>query len=409
MNEATKVQPFFGWWVLFAASLSLAFSPGPMIFGSIGLFVPHLTGEFGWSRGQIMLGLTLFNLGGFAAAPFTGRLIDRLGARVVILPSLLLLTAGFVAIGYLASSLPIYYAIALAWGLLTVGSQSISYAHLLVGWFPKRRGMAIGIAAAGLGLGFMIMPLIAQALLSQMKWQQAMMSLGVIVLIGPLLLNLVFARPNPGELNIKSRDELDGLTLDETRRTVTFWLIACAIFLMASVLAGVVPHMVIVAGDAGLNPASAAGVAALYGGATLIGRLVVGLLVDRFAVARVTMLFFALSGLGFVLLAVASTGGGDPILLYVAAIAIGAGFGAESDVIAIFISRYFGQRAFGAIYGWMLSAFILGSAVGPAALGFGRDAFGDYRGLMLSAACVTCIAVVLISRLEKEPRRPAHS
>ncbi|MGC4029275.1 MAG: MFS transporter [Steroidobacteraceae bacterium] len=403
MAKAAKLQSSFGWWVLLTSTLSLAFSPGPMIFGSLGLFAPYLATEFAWSRGEIMLALTLFNIGGFLAAPYTGRLIDRLGARTVILPSLLFLTAGFVALSYFASNLPTYYGIALAWGLLTVGSQSISYARLLVGWFPERRGMAIGVAAAGLGLGFMVAPLIVHGLLEVLPWRQAMVAFSGIVIVGPLLLNLAFAHPNPEEAADRKGPSLEGASLIEARRTQAFWLVAVAISLMASVLAGIVPHLVGIANDAGLTPRTATILASLYGAATLIGRLVVGMLVDRFPVARVGMVFFGLAAAGFALLSLASTGAGGTPLLVAAALTIGAGFGAESDLIAIFISRYFGQRAFGAIYGWFLSAFILGSAAGPAILGFGRDAFGGYRGLMIYAAVVSVISVILVARLRKLP------
>lgn len=403
MAKPTSFSPSFSWGVLATSTLSLAFSPGPMIFGSLGLLAPYLTADFGWTRGEIMLSLTLFNIGGFLAAPYTGKLIDRLGARRVILPSLIFLTAGFVGLAYFASGLFSYYAIAMAWGLLTVGAQSISYARLLVGWFPAHRGMAIGVAAAGLGLGFTVNPAIVHWLLEALPWRQALIAFSGFVLVGPLVLNLIFAHPNPEEAQAARTAPLEGSTLPEARQTRAFWLVTIAITLMASVLTGIVPHMVGLAGDAGLSIGKATAVASTYGGATLIGRLVVGYMADHLPVRRVSMIFFSLAAIGFIMLSIASTGTGGTTLLVAAAITVGAGFGAESDLIAIFISRYFGQRAFGAIYGWILSMFILGAAVGPTILGFGRDAFGGYSGLMIYAASISVVSVALLAGLRHLP------
>lgn len=408
MSDDESAWGYPGWRVLFASVVGLAFSPGPMIFGSLGLFAPHMHTAFGWGLGQIMLCLTLFNVGGLVASPYTGRLIDRFGARAVLLPALILFMAGFVVLARMTTSLTSYYTVAFLWGLLTVGAQSITYAQLLVGWFARRRGMAIGIAAAGLGAGFTINPPIVKALLDVMDWRSAMSSLALLVGLFPFLLALMFARPRPGTGAGRPGSPVEaGMTLQEARRTPSFWYIAAAIGLMSAVLAGIVPHIVTIARDAGYSIAGATGLASLYGAATLVGRVLVGSLTDRFAPSHVAMAFFSLAAAGFAALAVAAGGAAGGPLLTAAVVLVGFGFGAESDLLAIFIGRYFGQRAFGAIYGWLLSVFILGAAIGPPVLGFGRDALGSYAALMACAAVVAVVAVLLISRMEPRPAQPA--
>ena len=393
-----------GWWVLFAAVLGMAFSPGPAIFGSIGLFAPHLNQAFGWSRGEIMLGLTFFNLAGVIVSPAVGWLLDRYGVRRVMLPSILALVAGFLVIAGVVTSLPGFYAAAFVWGALTVGAQSISYAKLVTGWFERRRGFAIGVVAAGLGLGYSLAPLIVAQFLAQMDWRMAMCALAAVILVVAFGANLVLARPNPLEASLGgTAGDVSGATARAARRTREFWLMAGAILLGSAALTGVVPHMSLFALDRGFDATSAAIVASAYGVSTIVGRILVGTLADRFFVPRVAIVFFAVSAIGFAIAGVFGLEASMPVLLLIA-VTIGLGFGAESDIIALFIAYYFGRRAFGAIYGYLLSVFLIGASIGPALFGFGRDAGGSYVLPMFAAAATMAAACLLLALL---PRRPA--
>lgn len=388
---------FPGWRVLAAAVIGLAFSPGPLIFGSMGLFAPHLVDAFGWNRGAIMLSLTFFNIAGVLASPYTGTLIDRFGVRRILFPALGALMLGFITLASIGPSLPIFYAVAFVWGALTVGTQSISYTKLISGWFVRRLGLAIGIAAAGLGLGYTLVPLIVGWLLGQMDWRQAMFALAALILVVPLLVNFLFAQPNPAAQPAGGR-QLSGMDVAEVRKTRNFALMAGAIFLASVALTGVVPHIALMALDRGMSTAQASAVAATYGLSTIIGRVLVGALADRFFVPRVAMGFFAMSAVGFVLAALVGETSSIVILMIVA-LTIGLGFGAESDIIALFISRYFGQRCFGAIYGLLLAVFLIGASLGPPLFGYGRDLVGSYAIPMVVGAVIMILSCVLLNGL----------
>jgi MFS family permease len=389
---------YFGWRVLAGAVIGLAFSPGPMVFGAIGLFVPSIQASFNWNRGEILLSLTLFNVAALIASPYTGRLIDRLGVRAVLFPSLLLLALGFAACSYLAGSLPALYVIAFLWGGLTVGTQSISYTKLIAGWFVQHRGLAIGVAAAGLGAGYSIVPLIAAQLLARLAWQPAFAMLGLIVATVPFLINLAVARPKPVAAIVDHTKE--GLTLREAVRTKEFAFMASSILLASAALTGVVPHLPLMALDNGFPAAQAAVAASVYGLSTIFGRVLVGWLADRLFVPRVGALFFTLSMLGFALAGVYGSHASFAMQVFLSLV-IGLGFGAESDLIAILIGLYFGERSFGAIYGWLLSAFLVGASAGPALFGFGHDRFGSYAIPMLVATGVMLGSVLLMLALGK--------
>lgn len=396
-RESFPLYP--GWRVLVAAVVGLAFSPGPMVFGSFGLLAPHLQQRFGWTLGQIMLTLTLFNLGSVLAAPYTGRLIDRFGVRKILFPSLAAFLCGFVTLAYAVASLGALYLLALVWGASTVGTQSISYTKLLTVWFKHRRGLAVGIAAAGLGLGYSIVPLLVAALLGKLDWRGTLAVLAVLLAVVPTSLNAAFAHARAPALR-NPQDEPPGLSLAQARSTASFWLIAGAIFLASMALTGVVPHLPLLARERGFTVTEAAEVASAFGVSTIVGRVLVGALADRFFLPTVAMCFFGVSALGF--LGAALLGSHASLaLLSLTALAIGFGFGAESDVIALLISRYFGQRSFGAIYGVLLAAFLIGASAGPPLLGFGHDRLGRYPPLMLVAAGVMVCAVALLAGLDR--------
>jgi MFS family permease len=388
---------FPGWRVLVAAVVGLAFSPGPMIFGTLGIFSPALMQTFGWNRGELMLGLTILNLASVLTSPATGRLLDKRGVRKVLFPSLGFFALGFFAVAWLMHSLVAFYVIAALWGALTVGTQSISYTKLISGWFVKHRGLAIGIAAAGLGAGYSIMPLIAARLVAAFGWQGGFATLGMLLLV-PVACNAAFSRPNPAAV-VRAAAET-GMTLGEAARTRVFAMMALAILLASTALTGVVPHVALFALDRGMSPGQAAVVASVYGISTILGRVLVGALADRFPAPRVGAAFFALSALGFLLAGLLGDTAGFGLLAFLALV-IGFGFGAESDIIALLIVRYFGQRSFGAIYGYLLSAFLIGASAGPPLFGFGYDYFGSYATPMSIATVVMVAAIALMLALPR--------
>lgn len=394
---------FPGWRVVTASVIGLAFSPGPMIFGSLGLFAPQLEAEFGWARGEIMLTLTVLNIAALLASPLTGRLLDRYGVRPVLFASQAALICGFIALAFGARSLLSLYLLTALWGAGTVGTQSITYTKAISGWFEHRRGLAVGIAAAGLGLGFLIVPLIVSWLLSFLDWKGALLGLAALVVIVSLPINLLLFRANgsvPTGQPLAQPDKAEPIR--DILRSRQFLHMAGAIGLAAAVLAGVIPHLPLMARDQGLDVTDAARIAAFYGGSTVLGRILVGWMADRFPVPIVGALFFSFSAVGAALVGLI---GGDMqfVGLALLALLIGFGYGAESDIIALLIVRYFGQARFGAIYGYLLAVFLLGASAGPPLLGYGFDLIGSYRAPMLVSAIILAAAVWLLIRLERLP------
>jgi MFS family permease len=406
-NETSR--GYYGWRVLAAAVFGLAFSPGPLTLGSIGLVAPSLTQELGWKLGEIMLSLTVLNVASMLAAPFTGRLADRLGARSVLLASQALVIVGLISIAFGARSLLHFYVAVFFFGLLTVGAQSLTYIKLLTGWFVDRRGLAVGIASSGLGIGYIIIPLIVAAVLESAGWRPVFFALAGCVAIGPLVLALAFARPRPS-VPLLDRGDTEraalaaeiGYTAREAMRTRDFWAMTMGIFLFSIVATGVVPHLGGLARDTGLTGSQGAQVAAVFGASTFVGRVLVGYLLDRFFAPVIATIFFGCGVVGF-LFAALGVAQVEPWPIVAAAILLGLGFGAESDLIGFLIARYFGRKAFGELYGIVLCAFITGVAIGPAAIGFLRDHLGGYGVVTLGCGVIAGLAAICMSLLGRYP------
>lgn len=396
---------FFGWWIVFVAALGLFMGYGPIVTFTFGVFFKPLSQEFGWNRSQVSLAFSLSLFVMSFALPVVGRLVDRLGARRVIVPSLLLFGFGLTSFALLSPRLWHLYAIYIGLGLVGGGTAPVPYSNVLAHWFDKRRGLALGVAMVGLGLGAFIMPSFAQRLIEVGGWRWAYICIGLMVMGVAIPVVALFLKETPQMLGLRpdgdvtkkstSEERKEGLAFQEARRTSTFWVMLGAFFLMSASVHGCLIHLVPLLTDRGISPQSAALAASLLGGALLLGRVGAGYLLDHFFASAVALAFFCGAALGFVLLWSGVTG----IFAFIAAFLIGLGMGAEGDIIAYLVSRYFGLLAFGEIYGYAFAAFTLGGVVGPLLMGIGFDSTGSYRFVLGIFVLASLSAAVLMTRL----------
>jgi predicted MFS family arabinose efflux permease len=184
-------------------------------------------------------------------------------------------------------------------------------------------------------------------------------------------------RANPAAAN------LPGLTGREAVRRSHFWLLAGVFFLVAVAINGPVGHIVPLLTDRGISRSAATAIFGLFGLSTLAGRLFAGYLVDRIFAPYVASVFFLAPIVGFVLLG--SAAGALPA---VGVVLFGLGLGTEIDLIAFLVSRYFGQRAFGELYGYFFMVFGFGSSIGRTLAGFVFDLTRSYNAAFVGAAAL---------------------
>ncbi len=402
----TEQSPrYFGWRVLAASVVGMALSPGPLFWGSLGLFVAAFQAEFGWDRAQIMLALTWVTVASIPAMPLVGRMVDRFGVRAVLLPSILLLVGVLVAIPLALNSLfSLYVLFALA-GFLTVGTQSISYIRVLASWFDRHRGLAIGITASGIGVGYAVIPPIVQSAIASYGWRGGYYVMAAIVLVVslPLMTLLIRNDPKSAAPNAPAAAKPPGMTLKQAMRTREFWLITVAILVVASVFNAMLPTMVPLLTDRGMDRSDAVVAVTVMGIAMAISRVLVGFLIDRLFAPFVAFVVFVIASAGLALIATGAVGS----TAYIAAFLIGLGFGAETDLMGYLVTRYFGLKNFGQIYGVVLAAFLVGTGFGPYFLNLAQSRLGDYQQALMVSTVLGLIAAASFLLLRAYPKHSA--
>jgi predicted MFS family arabinose efflux permease len=386
------------WWVVVGAVTGLFVCNGPVLSFTFGVFLKPIMAETGWQRGTVSLA---FAIGGVCSAltvPIIGRMMDRWSIRKVALPGIVLYAALLGLLGLSPASF-LFFTLLFAVAESTSAIQTpIGYAKAISAWFDRRRGLALGIAMSGVGLGGFVMPQLAQSLIEVVGWRGAYASLGLLTLVIAFPAVALWIRePHPGEGEHRVTviaTELPGLTARQSLGTVHFWILVVVFFLVAIALNGTVAHVVPLLTDAGLSPASAAATMGIFGLATMVGRLLAGYLVDRIFAAYVATVLFLAPIAGFAFLA--SAAGAWPAI---GVTLVGLGLGTEIDLIAFLVSRYLGQRSFGEIYGYCFMVFGLGSSCGRFVGGYVYDLAGSYNPALIGAAVALVIAVILVNRL----------
>jgi len=398
---------FYGWWIVFASALGMCLGGPPIAVFSFSIFFNSLVHEFHASRAAVSFAFTLHNVIGAICAPLVGRLIDRFGVRRVILPATAAFALVLISGRALGTSIWQFYLFYAALGLMSIAASPIPYGVAVSRWFDRRRGLALGFMMVGVGLGAIVVPLVAQRLIAAFGWRTAYALLGFMVLFIPFPLVAVLLRNDPAESGLlpdgvvpqqssaARKPVSEGLTWHEIWHSSTFWLLICAFFLTgASVHAGVL-HMQPLLMDRGLSPERAAVAISVIGLSLLVGRLGCGYLLDRIFAPRVAMFFFGASALGMAILWFGRAGN----IALGASFLVGLGMGAESDIIAYLISRYFGLRAFGTAYGHAFGAFVLAGAIGTLLMGAGYDWTHSYTVPLAWFFSAMVVAVALLARL----------
>jgi len=279
-------------------------------------------------------------------------------------------------------------------------------------WFDKKRGLALGIAGSGAGLGIFVMAPFATFLISNFDWRMAFIIIGVItwLIVFPLSRLL---KKDPYEIgalpdgldslskDIKNKEESiqpADLSLLQTLRTKTFWLIAFVWLFLASNMFLVFTHLVPHVTDIGFSAGEAAAILSLVGGLSVVGRVLMGTVSDRIG-RKPTAIICALLQAGAM---VWLTWSQDLWMLYLFALFYGLAYGGIGPSIAALIGDTFGLRNMGAILGALDIGFGVGGALGPAIGGLIFDATNSYFMAFLLGAVVMFISALLIAVTRRE-------
>jgi MFS family permease len=358
--------------------------------------------ELGWNRSMVSAAVMLGSIFAALATPIAGRLMDRHGIKRITLAAITLFALAIAAMS-LAPAVPaLFLAMFSLVGLFSAGQAPLPYAKAIAAAFDRRRGMAMGIAMTGVGLGAALVPRLTQFYLDRLGWRGAFVAVGVTVFViafvaVALFVGDVAGAPRTAAAQSRARGLLPGLEAGEAVRSPRFWMLAVVFLCIPIVANGTIVHLVPLLTDRGIPASRAVIVFSGIGASLIVGRLLCGFLLDRFFGPHVAVTFVVLPALGVATLLASS----DPALTTFGAVLVGLGLGAEVDLIGYLQSRYFGLRAFGQIYGYLFAVFTVGTGLGPFVMGATYDAFGSYRPALMAFLCVLACAAWLLLRLPR--------
>lgn len=398
--KATAAAEFRAHWrMLLGCLIGIAVGVASLPYYTTGMFVGPLSQEFGWSRGAAASSALALTLGMALASPFAGRVIDRFGVRRIACGSLVCVAAGFFALAAMPASLIFFYVTILSMAILGIGSAAIGYTRLVNQRFERARGLAIGIVLTGTGVGAVFGPKMVAWAIGQSGWRAAYAVLGGVALSAIPFVLFLLPRDSVKSSSLSTAGDhapsLDSRSLQETRliRYLT------AIFTVTALgFGGMMVHLVPILTDAGNTLERAASYASLTGFSVIVGRLLIGWLIDRIFAPYVASAVFTLTALGCLLL-LSGTWAAP-----VAAIVLGLAMGAEVDLVGYLVARYFGMNKYGRIYGRLYAAFLLGLGISSALTGVIYDRTGTYMIAQCAAAGLLLSAAVMLLRLPRFPQ-----
>ncbi|NBS26245.1 MAG: MFS transporter [Gammaproteobacteria bacterium] len=369
--------------------VGLSFGPSVIAILAISPFIPPIEAEFGWSRVQVSLAATIVSYMVVFVSPLQGFLVDRLGPRKVILTSIPLFALSLASLYWLPDSLPIYYTIWVLIPLFSIGLWPLGYLQAVSQWFEKKLGLALGCANAGIGVGSTIVPLIVAALIAGYDWRTAFLGLAAIVFFVTWPVTFFTIKELSGEEIQATKRSASGTPFRDAIREPVFFMLCAAFFLLGLTATSLVTQQVPLLIEAGWSQTDASFVQALFGFALLFARVFIGFIIDHFFAPRVMQIVSVGGAVSCVLYAIAPDAG------ILSALLLGFLLGAEFDVLAFLIKRYFGNVAYGRLYGVIFGVFYLGSGLGIVGLAAIRQAFGSYDAGLFMAAGILLSCVVL--------------
>ncbi|MGB9440249.1 MAG: MFS transporter [Desulfobacterales bacterium] len=415
-NILKKGPVFWGWYVVFSSFVMLT-----LIYGarySFGVFVKPMFAEYNWPMTVISLAASINLLMYASAGVFAGWMLDRVAPKWITTVSVLFTTAGFIAASFVTSPLGLYLSYGVLVGIGSAGSGAVACTASIGKWFVKKRGIAIGIAAMGIGLGTMIMAPLAGYIVKSYGWRVGFLCIGALTCIVGIVMSQIFmGKDHPERYGLQPDGEPlptrqsnphppDGTVGRPSLKPVLadprFWLlVACNIFAVMTVMMTFV-HQVAYAINSGIDKieaAAAIGVIGIFGSA---GKFFFGWLCDRIRDAKYS------AALGFLLMAVGmfllfrTT---NVIMLYGFAMFYGFGYGSLAPVTPYLISNRFGRQVLGVTYG-LLTLFStgIGGALGPILGGFIFDKTGSYRPGWIMNTVFLLIISLLILALKPRPK-----
>jgi MFS family permease len=375
---------FYGWWIVAAAFLNLFFAVGVIFYGFPVLY-PAFVKSLGFTRAQVTQGFLLgFLVAGLPFGLLAGAVIDRIGAKRVIMVGIGLVGISLILMGSMTKFWH-YELLCVIEVLGYVLAGPIANQVLIARWFHALRGRAMGYAYLGLGLGGVASPMLINSLSQQFDWRRALQIVGLLVLLVLAPVGIWVTRSSPEEIGLvpdgasrvpdaTERTSTPSFSISNAVRSMNFWLLLLGSTLVIGAIGSVIQHFILFLKDNGYSQSSAARYSTVLLSASLLGRVAVGYLADRFSKKNIMAVFYALIGASVALLG-AST---SPKVILTFALTFGFSMGADYMLIPLVTAECFGTASLGKLLALIIMGYSLGQWGGPWMMGRIFDAFHSY-------------------------------
>jgi sugar phosphate permease len=409
-----KSKIYYGWWVVVSMMPAALIQSGAMFY-SFGIFYDPFLKEFGWSRSEVSLALSIYLLTYALSSPVVGRLTDRFGPRRLIGTGAVVGGLAFMLLGRTTALWQIY-ALYFIQGLAFSGCGLIPVNTALVNWFRLKRGTAMGIAMTGISLGAIIITPLGSMILTNHGWRAAYLFLGFLTwgLVLPPVLFVMKDRPEQMGLFPDGRTPETGASHDfrnsstpgpsaisdismtpgQALRSIHFWMISLSYLIIHIAFCSILTHEIVFLTDKGISVAVAAAGLGLTGGAGGAGKLFFGYFSDKSSPRIIAPLCAALQAIGMVFLLFTHSN----TMVWVSAVIFGFCMGGHAAVIPLVVGYVFGVGSFGAIYGGISMGASIGTAMAPLLAGFAYETLGNYTILFLGCIIASLGSAVLLHR-----------
>jgi len=401
----------YGWVVVAAGAVITCVAMGALF--ALPVYQTPMADDTGWARagiaGAMTIGFITMGVAGF----FWGAISDRIGGRPVLIIASVLLGVGLI----IASQAPNLLVFQIAYGGIVGAAGSAFFAPLIsttVGWFEKNRGLAVALVSVGAGVAPMVLTPLAVILTETYGWRMAMLSIAIGALVILVPASLLVRRPVivddvPAPAAVPQATAAPARTPFGTAlaalRTPQFIVLAATFFFCCGAHSGPIFNTVAYAAFCGIAPLAAASVYGVEGVAGLFGRIVFGLLSDRFGPRRVIVGGLALQAIGIYCYIYVS----QLEHFYIMAVVLGIVYGGVMPLYSVLARDYFGQRIMGTVLGAATMVSSFGMALGPIAGGWIYDTYGSYHWLYVSSAAIGLVAAAMALAFPPPKRQEPES
>lgn len=378
--------------------------PVPTVaFYALGQFLGPLEHEFGWSRTQASAGLSLSLVLGFLASPLVGRLVDKVNARWLVLPGLVLVGLALASFSLTTSSTGLWIAIWCFHSLVGVLVGPVVWLTVISAAFDQKRSMAIALVLCGSGIAAALGPVSARLLIDAFGWRSAFQVFSLLWTVPPLILAYLFfhdRRSQGGRADVSHETQAPPPSLRAAYLSANFIKLALAVTAAQTALAAYMIHLAPAIAEKGLTLSQAATAAGFAGLFSIPGKLGIGYLFDRAGQTAVALGIMLILAAASIMLAVDSS---SLAAAFAATCMLGLASGSAVTFVACLCRRLFAAEIFGSIYGAVTSLSALAGAMGPFAASAIHDATGSYALAFWLGVGTAIVAALLLASLSTTP------